>query len=79
MTDAAAGPDGFLYVVDRYRGHVARRLLDADDASFEVVATGLQNPVSIVVDHLASPTRVYVLDGDVYLVVPGDAPLELGR
>ncbi|PKN59319.1 MAG: hypothetical protein CVU56_01255 [Deltaproteobacteria bacterium HGW-Deltaproteobacteria-14] len=71
-TSLTMDSDGAIYVVDGPRGQVARKR-PADDA-FSPVATGLMHPADLALRHEGGVTRLYVLDGDVWVFTPSDAP-----
>ncbi|KFA90425.1 hypothetical protein [Archangium violaceum] len=65
---------GRLYVVDALRGQVLRRSFDApDETPWTVVGEGFMHPTDLQVRDVGDATRVYVLDGDVFVFEADDA------
>ncbi|MEZ4461514.1 MAG: hypothetical protein R3E66_17700 [bacterium] len=60
--------DGYVYVVDGPRGQVLRKR--AGDVDWVLVASHLMHPADIAIRQDNGRTRVYVLDGDVWVFEP---------
>ena len=72
VTDVEVGADGFLYATVREAGQVVRRPLAAAQAAWEVVIERLWAPQDLWVDaQPGQPTRLHVMDGDVWVGVVG--------
>lgn len=77
FVDAAISDDGTVYVIDGTRGRLLSRGLG--DAEWRVVAEGFLHPTHVQLDPMKGDDLIYVVDGDVYALIPGDNTAEVSR
>jgi len=75
FSSLAVSEDRHLYALEPARGALWRRPLDADDHVWRLVAVGFRDPSKVFVDPRPGDGRIYVIDGHVYAMLPGDGML----
>lgn len=63
---------GHIYALLDAPGQLLRRPIDAAEAPWELVVEALVHPVDLAILDTREDTRVFILDGDVWLAIPPD-------